>query len=133
MKQTYVGGCHCGAVRYEATLDLSQGTIRCNCTICRKARAWLASVDTDDFRLLSAEEALGDYRFGSGNVHHQFCKTCGIKSFARVSRPDGTGFFVVVVSCLENVADAELAALPVMYLDGRNDNFSAPPLHTAHL
>jgi len=131
MKQTYVGGCHCGAVRYEATLDLSQGTARCNCSICRKGRAWLASAD--DFRLLSAPDALGDYQFGSRTVHHQFCTTCGIKSFARVSRPDRGEFFVVVVSCLENVPDADLAALPVMYLDGHNDNFSAPPAHTAHL
>jgi hypothetical protein len=133
MKQTYVGGCHCGAVRYEATLDLSQGTVKCNCSICRKTRAWLASVATDDFRLLSAPDALSNYQFGPRNVHHQFCKTCGIKSFVRVNRPDRTGFFVVVVSCLENVPDADLAALPVMYLDGHNDNFSAPPAHTAHL
>jgi hypothetical protein len=133
MKQTYVGGCHCGAVRYEATLDLSQGTAKCNCSICRKGRAWLASVGTDDFRLLSAPDALSSYQFGARIVHHQFCKTCGIKSFARVNPPDRPGFFVVVVSCLENVPDADLAALPVIYLDGHNDNFSAPPAHTAHL
>src|SRR5665213_835523 len=127
MKQTYVGGCHCGAVRYEATIDLSQGTVKCNCSICSKARAWLVAVGTADFRLSSDADALSDYQFGSKGVHHPFCKNCGIKSFARVSRPDGTEFVVVVVSCLENVADAELAALPVMYVDGRNDDFSTSP------
>jgi hypothetical protein len=133
MKTTYSGGCHCGAVRYEVEADLSQGTVRCNCSICSKARAWLAAVDPADFRLLRGADALSEYQFGAKNIHHLFCKHCGIKSFARVDMPDGKDFAVVVVSCLDGVSDAELAALPVMYLDGRNDNFAAAPAETRHL
>jgi hypothetical protein len=87
MKQTYTGGCHCGAVRYEADVDLSQGTVRCNCSICAKARAWLAAVDPGAFRLLRGEDALSTYTFGPKRIRHMFCKHCGIKSFGRVCMP----------------------------------------------
>jgi hypothetical protein len=133
MKQTYSGGCHCGAVRYEVDMDLSQGTLKCNCSICSKARAWLAAVDGADFRLLSGTDALSEYQFGAKQIHHLFCKHCSIKSFARGSGPDGKEFVAVVVSCLENVPDSELAALAVIYVDGRNDDFQSPPAETRHL
>jgi hypothetical protein len=132
MKQTYTGGCHCGAVRYEADIDLSQGTLKCNCSICSKARAWLIAVDSKNFRLLNGADALSDYQFGARRIHHLFCRKCGVKSFGR-SGADGKEFFAVMVSCLENIQDAELAALPVTYVDGRNDNFESPPEETRHL
>ena len=133
MKQTFTGGCHCGAVRYEAELDLTQGTVRCNCSICSKARAWLTAVGPDDFRLLKGEAALSDYQFGPHRIHHMFCTTCGIKTFGRASGPDGKDFIAVLVSTLENVPDAELAAAPIMFVDGRNDDFEKAPAETRHL
>jgi hypothetical protein len=133
MKQTYTGGCHCGAVRYEADVDLSKGTLKCNCSICAKARAWLAAVAAGDFRLLRGADALSEYQFGANRIHHLFCSHCGIKSFARGDGPEGKQFVAVVVNCLDNVPDAQLAALPIMYVDGRNDNFQAAPAQTGHL
>lgn len=132
MKQTYTGGCHCGAVRYEADLDLSKGTLKCNCSVCSKARAWLVAASGTDFRLLSGAEALSEYQFGAHRIRHLFCEHCGIKSFGRAAGNDN-GFVAVMVSCLDNISDAELASLPVMYVDGRNDNFKAPPAETRHL
>ena len=42
--RTYHGSCHCGAVRFEADLDLAQPTYRCNCSICKRNRFWAAVV-----------------------------------------------------------------------------------------
>ena len=133
MKQTYTGGCHCGAVRYEADADLGKGTVKCNCSICSKGRAWLVAVDGSEFRLLRGSDALGEYQFGANRIHHLFCRHCGVKSFARGDAGEGQQFVAVMVSCLDNVPDEQLAALPVMYVDGRNDNFQAAPAQTSHL
>ena len=130
MKQTYTGGCHCGAVRYEADIDLSQGTVRCNCSICAKGRTWLAGISGDDFRLLQGEGAITKYEFNTHRISHCFCKHCGVKSFAQGADKK---FAAIIVSCLDGLSDEDLATIPVMYVDGRNDNFKAPPKETRHL
>ena len=43
MPETYRGGCHCGAVQYELTADLS-GAMECNCSICAKRGALWSKV-----------------------------------------------------------------------------------------
>lgn len=133
MKKTYTGGCHCGAVRYEADMDLSQGTLRCNCSMCGKTRAWLVGIGSDDFRLLKGQESLTDYQFNRNNIHHLFCKVCGVKSFGRGIGPGGKPMIAVMLATVDNVSDAELAALPIMYVDGRNDDFTKPPAETRHM
>ena len=133
MKKTYTGGCHCGAVRYEADIDLSEGTVRCNCSMCTKSRAWLVGIGSDDFRLLQGQEMLSDYQFNRNNIHHLFCRNCGVKSFGRSNvGPDGKGMVAIMLNCVD-MTDAELAALPIVYVDGRNDDFKKTPAETRHL
>lgn len=134
MKKTYQGSCHCGAVRYEADMDLAAGTIRCNCSICRKNRNWLAAVKGSDFRLVSGEGDLTQYQFGTKRIQHMFCKHCGVHPFSRAaSGAPAERFHAVVVSCLDNVDTTELVNAPVMYVNGLEDDFKSPPAETRHL
>lgn len=133
MHKTYHGSCHCGQVRFEADIDLSQGTLRCNCSICVKVRFWPAVVKPEAFRLLSGAEALTLYQFGSKTDEHFFCQHCGVRSFGTGNSPRWGRFYGVNVTCLDDVTDQELAAAPITYLDGRNDHWDAAPAETSCL
>jgi len=100
MKQ--VGGCHCGAVRFEAEVDTSFG-IECNCSYCSKAAALLAFTPADKFRLTTAEGRLTDYRFNKRVIEHLFCSTCGISAFGRGKAPDGTEMAAINLRCIDDI------------------------------
>jgi hypothetical protein len=121
--RTHRGSCHCGAVRFEADIDLAQGTIQCNCTLCTKQRNWAAIVPDSAFRLLAGEAALSEYRCNTRTEQHLFCATCGIRPFGKGSSPRWGPYVAVSVVCLDELTPEELAALPVKVLDGRNDNW----------
>jgi hypothetical protein len=132
MKKTYKGSCHCGKVRFEADLDLGAGTVKCNCSICTKQRAWLAAVSPTDVRLLVGETELADYQFGPRRIHHRFCRTCGVRPFGHASIGNAV-FYAINLAALDDVDPVELANAPLTYVDGRHDNFAAAPAETRHL
>lgn len=133
MKKTYQGSCHCGAVRFEADLDLAEGTFKCNCSICFKSRAWLAAVPGASFRLLAGEERLQDYQFGPKRIHHLFCTGCGVRPFSRGQDAKGNASYAVRVNCLDGVDARELVDAPVKYFNMLHDDFKFPPAETRHL
>lgn len=133
-KKTYTGSCHCGAVRYEADIDLEAGTGRCNCSICGKLRKWGVTIKPEDFRLLSGEDDLSAYQFNTRSGHHRFCRHCGVHAFGDGYIEEiGGAYYSVNVACLDNVDHALLGTLPVQYFDGLHNNWFNTPEHTRHL
>ena len=114
--QTYSGGCHCGQVRYRAATNLGQ-VIACNCSICSKHGLLLTFVGGTDFELVSGQDSLRDYQFGTKRIQHLFCTACGVESFARGTAPDGSGMVAVNVRCLDGVDPATLTPTP---FDGKS-------------
>jgi hypothetical protein len=114
--KTYTGSCHCGRVHFDVTTDLAT-VMECNCSYCARKGFLLAPVTPDQFTLHSGEQDLTDYQFNKKNIHHLFCRTCGVQPFARGTMPDGSPAIAVNVRCLEGV---DVSALKPMPFDGRN-------------
>ncbi len=132
--KTYRGSCHCGAATFEAALDLEAGTGRCNCSICKKARAWGVTIKPAAFRLLSGEDALSEYRFNTKQGRRRFCATCGIHVYGDGDVPELGGAFVSVnIAALDTISDEQLAALPIRYANGRDNDWMHSPKTWSYL
>jgi hypothetical protein len=106
------GSCHCGKVvfAYEAS---SLPAVECNCSLCRRKGAiWQGA---ERFEILSGEDALGLYQFGTRTAKHFFCKNCGVSTFSNPRlAPDR---WVVNLRCVDEV---DIGALDIRPFDGRN-------------
>ena len=109
--KTYHGSCHCGAVRFEADIDLNLGTSRCNCSFCVKARAWKAFVKPAAFRVVAGEERAIPYHRGKQAPLKFHCATCGVHTHERGDADYMGGPFVgVFVAALDDATPEELSA-----------------------
>src|SRR3954469_8173567 len=118
----HVGGCHCGAVRFEVLLDASTGSM-CNCTICNKLGTVGAIVKPAAFRLVSGEADLSTYEWGHKVGQRKFCKHCGVLCFAP-GHLDVLGGDYISIN-LRALDDFDLGRVKIGHWDGRHDNWQA--------
>jgi hypothetical protein len=114
---THTGSCHCGAVQFEAEIDLSQPVLECNCSHCSRKGFLLSFAGAQQLRLANADVALTEYKFYKHQITHLFCPTCGVQAFARGKRPDGGDMVAVNVRCIEGIDLSSLVRQPV---DGKS-------------
>ena len=104
------GQCHCGAVRFEATLiDGFNSILRCTCSYCRMRGAVVVMAEMGGIKFLQGEDALTSYRFHTGSAQHFFCSRCGIYTSSTAIEPE---FFAVNVG-LDGVSPFDFAEVPV--------------------
>lgn len=132
--KTYTGSCHCGAVRFEADLDLGEGSNRCNCSYCAKARAWFAfAKGPERFRLLDGAR-VSEYRWipsGDAESHltFSFCSHCGVRTYAQGNLESLGGVFHAVSVPALDLTIEERAAIPIRYINGRERRYDEAPPH----
>ena len=132
--KTYHGSCHCGAVVFEAKIDLDKGTTRCNCSLCAKTRFWFAVAD--DVKVEKGEDQLSDYTWipsgkSEANLRYRFCKICGVRVFAQGITASLGKFYAVAIAALDDIApDADQVATSIKYVDGRHDDYKHKPADT---
>jgi hypothetical protein len=80
--QTYLGTCHCGAIRFRLTAEPITRGLRCNCSLCARRGAVMSAryFDAGEVQVAGAE-ALTRYRWGDRLVDHWFCRSCGVYTF----------------------------------------------------
>jgi hypothetical protein len=118
------GSCHCGAVRFEAHIDLATG-FRCNCSACTKFASFVATAEPETFRFIAGEADLTEYRFGAEKLRRFFCRRCSVLCFAKSDAAKlGQEDVNVNLNTLDGI---ELSTLPVVYFDGRHDKFDPAP------
>lgn len=96
------GACHCGSVEFRIEVEKDLGAVRrCNCSLCRRKGAIMASVPLARLTVTKGEECLTLYQWNTHTAKHYFCRICGIYTHhKRRSVPTEYG---VNIACLEGI------------------------------
>jgi len=117
---TVAGGCHCGAVRFEADVDRNCNVLVCNCSICKMSGFQHLIVPAERFSLVAGKQHLKEYRFRTKTACHLFCSRCGVKAFyVPRSHPDS---YSLNVRCIDS---PRRFRMKISEFDGRNWSGSA--------
>ncbi|HEY3487226.1 MAG TPA: GFA family protein [Gammaproteobacteria bacterium] len=117
VKPIHRGSCHCGRVVFSVALK--NGLVdprRCNCSMCRRRGAVVASVKLKDLTIEKGAEFLSLYQFNTKTAKHYFCSYCGI--YTHHQRRSNPALYAFNIACLEGVDPFVLKKVPVY--DGEN-------------
>jgi hypothetical protein len=106
LTRRYRGGCLCGCVVYEVSLDLTRAHAAA-------PSVWERPVAPAAFKLLRGEEMLRGYQFSDAGVHHFFCDRCGVRSFSHHDSPTCGEFYSVDLKCLHVGAPSDSVPCPL--------------------
>lgn len=120
---TFQGSCHCGAVQFEVrNQDKLERPMRCNCSLCRRRGAIMATALVEDLVVTRGEDKLSLYQWNTKIARHYFCSVCGIYTHHQRRRfPEQVGFNV---ACIEGVDPETLE--DVAMTDGKTFTIEEP-------
>ena len=102
IQSKHKASCHCGVVKL--TIDMPDGIVdprHCDCSICRRKGAVVASVPLSAITIVKGSDFLSLYQFDTMEAEHYFCSRCGIYTHHR--RRSNPHQFGINVGCLEGV------------------------------
>lgn len=85
------------------------------------------------FQILASESELTQYHFNTKKNQHYFCKHCGVRAFGVGTETPIGKMYGVNLGCLNDASDEELSKAPIVYIDGRNDQWQCAPAFFRHL
>lgn len=113
------GSCHCGRVAFELRAPI-ENVIQCNCSLCHRKGALWQATDDAHFEIVTGEDDLVLYQFGTMTAKHYSCRHCGISTFSRPRIAPNA--WVINVRCLDGV---DPSSLKINAFDGQNWEESA--------
>tara|TARA_B110000967_G_scaffold69165_1_gene71582 strand:+ start:9094 stop:9519 length:426 start_codon:yes stop_codon:yes gene_type:complete len=117
VKSIHKGSCHCGSIKFELALPNGLEDLRrCDCSMCSKRGAIVASVPLSGLKITKGEDCLSLYQFNTLTAKHYFCSNCGI--YTHHQRRSNPKLFAFNVACLDGIEPYQLGPVPV--LDGIN-------------
>lgn len=133
-KQTFVGGCHCGNIRYSLAMSIPKDKPpvghRCNCTVCNKTSFTSHRPESEsDFTLIkpSSPDETGHYVYRQKTAKKHFCRDCGVHVWGKGKYTwEGTEYpyFSVNLATLDQPQEGlDLSEWKMEYYDGLHDNW----------
>jgi hypothetical protein len=123
-KKIFHGSCHCGKIKFQANLDLTKGSGKCNCTFCRKNSYWSIKTSLEDFKLLQGQDSITEYSNNRDFGYYVFCKHCGTMPYGISTKTEWTQEGPSIkISSLDDMSTEEMNSLSIQYYHGIDDTW----------